>query len=463
LTKGAASHKPLGIHGQGDLITGAKKARGGKARGRNVRGDQKNRSGPLLYLVLLSFGLLCGLAVGEGVLRLLGLPAVNLLKMNLAYESERGKFTRYDPLLGWAGREDVADVFNWVDVSHPVRQNRFGFRGPAYPFSRTGKKRLLVLGDSYAWGFGVADDEIFTARLEEKGAGSWEVINMGVSGYGTDQEYLLWRQEGRRWNPDVVLLLVTLWTDLWDNVTPRQYGYEKPFFDLEAGGRLVLKNQPVPRREGAWGERAMKGEVEGVPWWRRALGKSALAAALVNALARSEALRTAMEEKGIIPARQGGFAWEEDLYRDPPPKDLARAWEVTCRLVDLLQADVVSRGGASSSPSPRAPPRSIPPSGPRTSAAVTPRGRGSTPPTPTGAWANTAAAAGSASSISSPPSGSGAARTPISTSPSTSTGPPPVTPWRPRPSPGVSASPTRRKKNGPSLRRAVSPIDLKGP
>jgi len=68
---------------------------------------------------------------------------------------------------------------------------------------------LVVLGDSFAWGFGVEDEQMFTRIVERESDPPVELVNLGVSGYGTDQQYLLWLELGQRFQPDRVLILVT--------------------------------------------------------------------------------------------------------------------------------------------------------------------------------------------------------------------------------------------------------------
>lgn len=97
--------------------------------------------------------------------------------------------------------------------------NERGLRGPVVPYERVpGTKRILLLGDSLAFGFGVRDDEVVSERirvlLDGVGIRS-EVINTGVSSYNTEQEVAYYEREGHRYAPDVVIVGVC-WNDLND-------------------------------------------------------------------------------------------------------------------------------------------------------------------------------------------------------------------------------------------------------
>ena len=73
------------------------------------------------------------------------------------------------------------------------------------------------------------------------------VINAGVPGYSTAQEMLFYEREGRKYGPDLVLLVVVP-NDLTDNLDARG-----PRFRVD-GGRLVVTNLPLGRRKNAAGE-----------------------------------------------------------------------------------------------------------------------------------------------------------------------------------------------------------------
>ena len=102
-----------------------------------------------------------------------------------------------------------------------------------------------MIGDLYTFGEGVNDDETFSARLERLLADS-EVLNLGIHGYGTDQQWLRLSQDGVSYHPDVVLL--GYYED--DIARNRLWfrDYAKPHFSV-IDGRLIADNLPLPSPE----------------------------------------------------------------------------------------------------------------------------------------------------------------------------------------------------------------------
>lgn len=97
-----------------------------------------------------------------------------------------------------------------------TRTNRYGLRGPDPAIPKPpGVIRLLMLGDSFTFGFPVRDEETFCAVAEQalRAAGEpVEVINGGVSGASPTLHYLVLRDQLLELEPDLVLL----WYDLGD-------------------------------------------------------------------------------------------------------------------------------------------------------------------------------------------------------------------------------------------------------
>ena len=155
------------------------------------------------------------------------------------------QFWQYDPRYGWSHIPVSSGTFHSYGFDTKVRINQKGFRGREIDYTRDGKfKRIVILGDSFVWGFGVQEEEMFTSRMEKQ-IPNLEIVNLGVSGYSTDQELLLYQDEGRKYKADLVVLLVAA-NDFDSNMQTVQYSvYGKPAFVLEANGNLVVINQPV--------------------------------------------------------------------------------------------------------------------------------------------------------------------------------------------------------------------------
>jgi len=155
------------------------------------------------------------------------------------------QFWQYNPRYGWSHIPLSNGSFSSYGFDTKVRINSKGFRGQETNYTRDGKfKRIVVLGDSFVWGFGVQEDEMFTSRMEKQ-IPNLEIVNLGVSGYSTDQELLLYQEEGRKYEADLVVLLVA-GNDFEGNMqTVHNFVYGKPAFVLQANGNLVLTNQPV--------------------------------------------------------------------------------------------------------------------------------------------------------------------------------------------------------------------------
>ena len=101
-----------------------------------------------------------------------------------------------------------------------------------------GEYRILALGDSMTFGWGVPQDQIFAFRLEQLLQARLQrpvrVINSGVGAYNTVQEVTYFKQEGVTFQPDLVMLTYVQ-NDIEENKGP---------FDPWAGDSLRGKSLP---------------------------------------------------------------------------------------------------------------------------------------------------------------------------------------------------------------------------
>ncbi len=155
---------------------------------------------------------------------------------------ERNLTYGFDSVLGWLPEKNSRNILH-ISQEITVQHNSRGFRDKEHsPLKAT--PRILFLGDSFVWGYDVAQEERFTEKLQRKLPGM-EVVNLGVSGYGTDQEWLLLQEEYGYYQPDIVCLMVSS-NDRRDNSSNSAYGYCKPYF-LKENGKLSLRGVPVPK------------------------------------------------------------------------------------------------------------------------------------------------------------------------------------------------------------------------
>ena len=71
--------------------------------------------------------------------------------------------------------------------------------------------RIITLGDSHMFGFGVLEEQRYTRVLEDKLNASfpqkqWEVINTACPGYNTFMEVETLKQKALRYSPDIVMI-----------------------------------------------------------------------------------------------------------------------------------------------------------------------------------------------------------------------------------------------------------------
>ena len=171
-------------------------------------------------------------------------------------------FILYDERLGWklASGWEGKHVHHDFSVRYGI--NSLGFRGDALSFASPGS--VMFLGDSFTFGLGVNDDEVFTGLLSERTGR--DVLNVGVPGYANDQQLIL-LEKLTDYHPAEVVWVVYLGNDLLDNgeAFPLQAAHGKPFFSLTEGQDLVLNNVPVPLKPkpDSYSNRSVQSEILG--------------------------------------------------------------------------------------------------------------------------------------------------------------------------------------------------------
>jgi hypothetical protein len=151
----------------------------------------------------------------------------------------------FDATLGWS----LVPNYHSPSQGTAMANNSFGFRGRE--FQRTGKVGIMILGDSFVWGWGIeAPEDRFTDKIQARHP-EWNIYGVGVIGYGTDQELLVLQRTFDQLNPRIVFLLFCTENDHADNSANMSYGNYKPYFTTNAAG-VQLHGVPVPCSEAAY-------------------------------------------------------------------------------------------------------------------------------------------------------------------------------------------------------------------
>lgn len=101
-------------------------------------------------------------------------------------------------------------MFNPFDYEVKMTTNKMGFRGRDPGGKRADVYRIVMVGDSFTMGEGVADDEAFPLIVEEilndRAGPKYEVINLGVESYTPILEYLNLKTHIETLKPDLVIM-----------------------------------------------------------------------------------------------------------------------------------------------------------------------------------------------------------------------------------------------------------------
>lgn len=168
-----------------------------------------------------------------------------------------------DPPDGYRLRPGYRGIYtNRIEYSVTVEVNRFGLRGPA-PRDGGDELRLLGLGDSFPFGTGVEEEEVFLERAAAELRSSAHpviALNAGTPGFGPDDAVSWLERHGLELGPDLVILALFLGNDLQDamsgsrsgrplarNAPPRRTSRFKAWLDAHSHTVVLLKRAiPLP-------------------------------------------------------------------------------------------------------------------------------------------------------------------------------------------------------------------------
>jgi hypothetical protein len=236
---------------------------------------------------------------------------------------------RFDPKTG-VTHLPRAEGWWMVEGVTYITINDEGFRDRNHAVAKPPETfRVVVLGDSNAEALQVPLENTFWSVLERQLEGCpslsrrpVEVLNFGVSGFGTTQELLTYEKFARKYRPDVVLLAFFIGNDLRDNVRSLTeagppVGMLRPFHKL-SGDALVVDDSFL---------NAATNERKPPPRWFERLR--------IVQLLRMIGSWFSYRSLGVVDAR---------AMISPPDAEYEDAWKVTEKIIERLNGEAKADG-----------------------------------------------------------------------------------------------------------------------
>lgn len=254
---------------------------------------------------IVSLAVVLGLAVAEGVVRWRFPQPTGLSHQD-----------RYGLAMHWPGITRSLPQFG-----HTVTHNADGMRDRAWSRAKApGTFRILLTGDSFMEAYQVPFDSATPARLEgalQQAGKRVEVMNAGVSGWGTDDQLRYYMRYAREFRPDLVVVAMTLHNDISDNM--------RRAWHVERDGGLVERDRPP------------------MPWldYQKVRLKGYVATRF-----QLYQLWRKVRHRGTMRTVAGDLrSHVQTLFETPMPEDAARGFELTELLLSRMDSVVSADGG----------------------------------------------------------------------------------------------------------------------
>ena len=164
------------------------------------------------------------------------------------------QFIEHHPIIGHLYVPDLTIRLTHENGGYWLKTNHQGFRNDSdYVVKKPkNKKRIAVFGDSFTAGDGVTNSQRYTDVIRQQ-LPNTEVLNFGLTHSGTDQQFLIFSEIARSYDPDLVIIspmVENIRRNLRKTLTNkthdgRVFSREKPYYEL-VDERIVLRNVPVP-------------------------------------------------------------------------------------------------------------------------------------------------------------------------------------------------------------------------
>jgi hypothetical protein len=187
-----------------------------------------------------------------GVLAVAPVAAEAALRLYASYVTKRDHLFRSDTQTGWSNAPNLLTTrINATGEEWSVRTDQNGQRLIAQ--NPRARHRILILGDSLSFGEGIEIEDRFDVKMLSSLPDA-RVVNTGTMGYGTDQEYVAFRNWRHLLESGDIVLIVLNQSDYFDVLRRRFFGRAKPYFE-KVDGSYVLRPPPIGLWE-RWSDRS---------------------------------------------------------------------------------------------------------------------------------------------------------------------------------------------------------------
>lgn len=164
-----------------------------------------------------------------------------------------------DDAVGYVLTPGFSGILSRPEFHYHFTINQISQRGADPRPRKANSFRVVCLGDSFTWGFGVSEAEMFTVRLEKALASRFperdiQVINAGVPGYGTADQLHFLLSRATALDPDLVILQFLPDNDFIENRVPARDNAEvrEGWLVSKQGGKDPFLGQPIWLRAHKW-------------------------------------------------------------------------------------------------------------------------------------------------------------------------------------------------------------------
>lgn len=169
-----------------------------------------------LLLVFLFSRIRDSLLLCASLIMTLGMVEIGLRLVDHPLSRPVINFNRWYESSELYGHQLVKNFEGLGPLQVPVKINSFGFRDIEHPKHKDDQTvRILGLGDSFTFGWGVSLENTYLKQLEttmlQTTGRSVETINTGVPGWGLNQYYICLKEFGIQFTPDIIV--VGYWPD----------------------------------------------------------------------------------------------------------------------------------------------------------------------------------------------------------------------------------------------------------